>query len=101
MKSRLIELLLIVSAGFLAGCGSNPQRTHRGNLLDDKVTQDRVTAAFKRAGPEFNRVSVTITNGEAILSGTVSAPKLRERAEEITRGTHRVQEVQDQLQVGR
>lgn len=82
------------------GCASNPNHTHRGNLLDDKVTIQRVQAALKRAGQEFQYVTVTVNDGEVTLSGKVKTDQLRQRAEEIAKSTDRVTAVKDELQVG-
>lgn len=104
MKRRLlsrIALLWLTLALGLSGCAVNRSRTYRGGLLNDKVTTQRVQAALKRAGPDFNSIEVQTTRGTVILSGTVNSPEIRSRAEAIARSTHRVSDLQDDLQVGK
>lgn len=100
-----MKALIIVGVFFLlfaiagGGCGANPYRTHRGELLDDKVTSQRVQEALNRAGPDFKNVHVSITNGVVVLTGTVASPQDRARAEGIGRGVERVTKLEDDLQV--
>ena len=101
MKTRYKTIACFVLALALGGCSSNPSRTHRGNLLDEKVTEQRVNEALKRAGGDFNSVQALATKGVIVLSGTVVSPQLRSRAEQIARSVHRVSELKDDVQVRR
>lgn len=104
MKPRLlsrIALLCLSLALGLSGCAVNRSRTYRGGLLDDKVTTQRVQAALKRAGPDFNNIEVQTTKGTVILSGTVNSAETKSHAEAIARSTHRASDLQDDLQVGK
>jgi osmotically-inducible protein OsmY len=90
------SILLVLTA---FGCASNVGRTHRGDLLDDKVTTERVSAALSRAGDDFKNVKVESRDGVVILSGSTKSPEIRSRAEEIARSTHRVTSLEDRLQI--
>jgi osmotically-inducible protein OsmY len=93
--------LYVAVSGFLAatGCGSNPAKTQRPELLDDKVTAGRVEAALHRAGPEFKHVSVQALNGDVTLTGRVRSPADKSRAEEIANSLSRVKGVKDELRI--
>jgi osmotically-inducible protein OsmY len=82
-----------------AGCGSNPQKTQRPNVLDDKVTAERVQAALRRAGATFEHVSVRVDDGQVTLLGTVRSWDEKSRAEQIAHTVKRVEQVNDQLRV--
>ncbi len=101
-KVAVLMLSAVLSSFLLCACSSShPNRTHRGDLLDDKVTAQRVQAAFQRAGPDFNQVRAGVTNGTVILTGSVSSPGLQQRAEDIAKSVHRVQKLKDDLQVAK
>ena len=85
----------------VSACSSDPNRTHRGGLLDDKVTTQRVNAELTRAGREFKDIHVHTTNGVVELSGTVASAQTRTQAEGIVRKVHRVTDVEDNVQVQR
>ena len=105
MKRLQNILLLSLTMGCcllgLIGCASNPNHTHRADLLDDKVTAQRVEAAFKDAGADFKNVTVKVNGGEVTLQGTVASPEIRSRAEELVQGTDRVTNVKNELQISR
>lgn len=92
----VISIFLALASG---GCSSNLSRTHRGDVLDDKVTAQRVQAALNRAGPDFQKIQAQATDGAVVLSGTVSSSEMRSRAEEIARSIHRVNQLTDEVQV--
>jgi osmotically-inducible protein OsmY len=96
MKTFILCAILALTA---AGCSSNPSHTYRGDVLDDKVTEQRVQAALNRAGPDFKAIQAQATNGVVVLSGTVNTPEARTRAEEIARGVHRVTRLENDVQV--
>jgi len=83
----------------LTACASNPSRTHRGDVLDDKVTAQRVQSELTQAGSDFRDVHVTATNGVVTLSGSVKSSEVRSRAEDLTHQVHRVTGIDDNLQV--
>lgn len=97
MKTKMI--LCVCSCLLLNACSSNPRRTHRGDILDDKVTTERVQAALARAGSDFEDVHAGTTNGVVVLSGSVRSDDLRSRAEQIVAGVHRDVQVEDNLQL--
>ena len=81
------------------GCSSDLSRTHRGDLLDDKVTTQRVQSALQRAGNDFQNIQVQTTNGVVVLNGTVATKQTRSRAEQIVRNVHRADGMENNLQV--
>lgn len=95
--SAKILLAIWVLLPAFGGCSSDPSRTHRGSLLDDKVTAQRVKSELARSGPQFQAVQVQATNGTVVLTGFVSSPELRSRAEQIARGIHRPMRLQNEL----
>ena|SRR5581483_6375945 len=97
MKPALILLLTLV----LTACSSGTKDTHNPSLLDEKVAEERVATALRRADHGFRNVRVTSEKGVVILSGKVSSPELRERAEAIARQTPDAGRVEDQIVVGR
>jgi osmotically-inducible protein OsmY len=97
MKTSIVCCAMACLA--LTACSSNPSRTYRGDLLDDKVTTQRVQLELSRAGSDFKNVHVFTTNGVVTLSGNVESPEIRSRAEEIARNTHRDADIKDDLQV--
>ena len=90
---------VLICCFLIGGCSSNPSRTHRGDLLDDKVTNDRVQAGLARAGNDFKDVHASTTNGVVVLTGSVGSPELRSRAEQIVSDLHRGNQLEDKLQV--
>jgi osmotically-inducible protein OsmY len=83
----------------LSACSSNPNSTHRGDLLDLKVTAQRMDARIHEAGLEFRNVHAEATNDVVVLFGTVSSPQLRSRAEEIARSVRRPAQLDNRLQI--
>ena|SRR5215831_5554208 len=83
----------------LSGCGTSPKHTHRPDLLDDKVTAERVKAALDRSGPEFKDIDVQASNGRVMLGGRVPSAEAKGRAEQIALSTHRVKDIDDRLEV--
>lgn len=100
MKQFTFLIFVCLLALQFAGCNSaNPNRTYRGNLIDDKVTSQRVQAALNRAGPDFNQIQVSTDKGVVTLTGSVKNEQERARAEQIVRADHRVTDLKDDLQV--
>src|SRR5690348_7850800 len=65
------QALIIFPCLIITACSSNISRTHRGDLLDDKVTAQRVQAELSRAGNDFKNVHANSTNGVVVLAGSV------------------------------
>ncbi len=99
LRSRVAAHCFVILGFLLLGCSSSQNRTHRADLLDDKVTAQRLQAAFKEAGGELAGVQAGVTNGVIILTGSVSSPELRARAEEVARSVHRGTKLKDEVQV--
>lgn len=92
-------LSVLPCLAFITACSSNISRTHRGDLLDDKVTAQRVQAELGRAGNDFKNVHADATNGVVVLSGSVRSPEVRSRAEQIASSVRRAGKVEDNVQV--
>ncbi len=100
LRAKVLLLPAALLTVLLAGCNSaHPDRTHNADLLDDKVTAQRVQAALQRAGPQFNHVHAGVTNGTVVLSGSVSSPQLRQQAEDIAKSSHRARKLENDLDV--
>ncbi len=99
MRTSIIMLLGSLWLVAVSGCGTDFSRTHRGDLLDDKVTAQRIQSALERAGPDFQRVDVGVTNNVVVLSGSVASPDLRSRAEQIARDVHRPMKLENDVEV--
>ncbi|HJV65445.1 MAG TPA: BON domain-containing protein [Geomonas sp.] len=82
------------------GQEAQPEKTHEGPLIDNKVAALRVQAALKKEGTEFERVTVEASKEEVILTGTVASAKSRERAAEIARGVQHGIKLKNELKVG-
>ena len=99
MKRMLIMVSGLWLCVVIGGCGSNPAKTQRPDLLDDKVTAGRVDAALRRAGPDFDHVTSRATGDQVTLTGQVRTPQEKTRAEEVARSVKRVHELQNEIQV--
>lgn len=93
------NLVMWVGLSLLAGCGSNSSQTHNPDLLDDKVTTQRVRAALHRGGAQFQGVTVHTSNGVVMLTGAVASPQERQQAESLARSVHRVSKLDDKILV--
>jgi osmotically-inducible protein OsmY len=82
------------------GCGSNPSRTQRGDVLNDKVTAERVKVALEHGGKDFQQVQVQAMGADAVmLSGSVPTSQAKARAEKLARSVYRVQRVDNEVEV--
>jgi osmotically-inducible protein OsmY len=99
MKSALHFVAVCLFAITLGGCAANLNHTHRGNLLDDKVTTQRAQAALDTAGNDFKNIRVSTKNGVVTLTGTVNSRGARDSAEQIVQNIHRATGLEDDLQV--
>jgi osmotically-inducible protein OsmY len=68
----------MILAAMLPGCGLAGKQTHNTSLLDDKVLQQRVEAALKRGGKNFQDIHAQAENGTAVLTGTVRSSNVRQ-----------------------
>ncbi len=99
MKQIIIMACCIFFVALWTGCGTNQNHTYRGELLDDKVTLQRVEAALSQGGPDFKNVQVDVTNGVVTLNGKVATAQRRIRAENMARSVRREAKLEDELQV--
>lgn len=83
----------------LTSCAPDSTRTHRGDVIDDKVTTQRVQAELSRNGSRFKNVHVETKDGAVVLSGTVGSEEARTDAEKIARGVHREMQLENDIQV--
>jgi osmotically-inducible protein OsmY len=80
------------------GCGgANLRKSHEGALLDNKVLQQRVEAALRREGKDFQKVHVAADGGTVTLSGSVASTQARGRAEAISRGVYGVEKTENEI----
>jgi osmotically-inducible protein OsmY len=94
------SIFVIVQIGVFNACKTHPHKHIVAELLDDKVTTERVELALKRSGAdEFNHVKVNTSEGVVTLSGFVSNSDAKQRAEKVAEETHRATHVQNELQV--
>lgn len=99
LRAALWPALLLLCLVYGACNSSNPNRAHRGDLIEDKVTAQRVQAAFGAAGKDYAGVQTTVTNGVVILHGAVASPQLRTQAEGVAKSVHRVEKLTNELEV--
>ncbi len=93
--SALLGTLLICVAS--SGCfGARNQQLSADRFLDDKVTAQRVREALST---NFPNVQVTVTNGTAVLTGSVPTPKQKSDLDAALQGIERVKGVHDQVRV--
>jgi osmotically-inducible protein OsmY len=93
-------LLCCLCAFALSSCGGpDVSRTHRGDVIDDKVTTQRVQAALTQAGSQFKNVHVETRDGVVMLTGSVNSDENRTQAETIARGVHREMQLENDIQV--
>ncbi|HWB52792.1 MAG TPA: BON domain-containing protein [Tepidisphaeraceae bacterium] len=82
----------------LLGCNhTSLHKVHEAPLLNNKVLQQRVEAALRRAGSDFASVHVNANGGAVLLSGTVRSASVRAQAEKISRGVYGVDKIDNQL----
>ena len=96
LSGRWAPLLALVLLA--AGCfGGHAQRERKASsFLDDKVTAARVQGAL---GTNFPGVHVSVDNGVARLSGSVTTPEQKQRALALAQSVERVKKVQTDIQV--
>lgn len=102
MNRRWGMIAVLLLAGLsVPGCEEGPHlnKTHEGELLDNHVLQQRVDGALRRGGADYQNVQAHATNGTIVLTGSVSSPAARSRAEGIARGVYGVKDVRDEVRV--
>ncbi len=85
----------------LTGCtGGHPHEQRTGELLDDKVTAERVQEALRsNAAYDFPHVQITSANGTVTLSGSVENEQQKQKAAAIARSIHRVKTVENRIRL--
>jgi osmotically-inducible protein OsmY len=95
----MIPAFLLISL-LVQGCDQpNRNKVHEGQLLNDRVLQQRVESALHRKGREFDHVHVHVTDGTVMLEGTAASPDIRSRAENVAQGIYGVDSLDDEIQV--
>jgi hypothetical protein len=92
-----------VAAGLsllLCGCSLHSHKQVSASLLDEKVTVERVETALKSASEtEFKDIHATINGDTVSLSGFVKNEAARQRAAQIATTVHRVEKLENNIQV--
>ncbi len=92
-------LLLVLAMAFTACAPAEPQRP-AATFIDDRVISTKVRAELAREQEIVpHRINIETREGIVELSGSVSSPAHRQRAEEIARRVEGVRQVQNHLQV--
>lgn len=102
MKLMIYNLGLAAAlSAVMVGCASrHPHEQRTDQLIDSKVTAERVQAALHGNSPYgFPRVQVTATNGTVTLSGSVQNEQERQQAAALARSIHRVKQVENRVQI--
>lgn len=100
---RSLALVCWIGAGTavmaFTGCmGGHPHEQRTGELLDDKVTAERVREALRsNAAYNFPHVQITSANGTVTLSGSVENEQQKQKAAAIARSIHRVKTVENRI----
>jgi osmotically-inducible protein OsmY len=96
-RQAFVAAALLLS---LCGCVFHRHKQVGASMLDDKVTTDRIEAAFRANDPkELQAVQVRTSGGVVTLSGVVGTEGARERAVQLATSVHRATRVEDQIQV--
>ncbi len=102
-KISATGLLLVglISAVALLGCFGNkhPHEAKTQAFLDDEVTTERVQNALASARPGFTNITVTTTNGDVTLTGSVPNASEKQEAERIAQTIHRVKKIDNKIEV--
>jgi osmotically-inducible protein OsmY len=114
MKHRPLALLILTICVLASGCSSvltatrdNPITDDRGtrttgSALDDTLIETKVTVNVNKADPSLDKDShivVVSFNGIVLLAGQTPTAALKGKAEQAARGTQRVKQVHNELQV--
>lgn len=98
-----LRLLAIIMGllGMLAGCQAMTGQTLGQNIDDTTLTTSVKTQLARDKIGSLTRVSVDTYNGVVTLTGVVTSPQEKARAEEIAKGVNGVRDVNNNLQVQR
>jgi osmotically-inducible protein OsmY len=114
MNHRPLVLLMLASSLLASGCSSvltatrdNPITDDRGtrttgSALDDTLIETKVAVNVNKADPSLDKDShivVVSFNGIVLLAGQTPNATLKGKAEQAARGTQRVKQVHNELQV--
>ncbi len=99
--SQIAFALALSAVVSLSACTSSPSRTHDPDLLDDKVTTQRVSAALSNAGPDFQGIKVETRKQVVVLTGTVRSSEIRQRAEQLAKSVQRDAKLDDRIEIKR
>ncbi|MGN6386601.1 MAG: BON domain-containing protein [Verrucomicrobiota bacterium] len=92
--SVLFPLLL------LTGCVTHHVEPTHGNIIDERVTVERVQNELKlNSDFDFSHVQVRADQHAVYLSGTVNSPEAKQRAQQITQSLPRVKTLRNEIRV--
>jgi hypothetical protein len=95
-----ISVFLMFQLAAFTACKTHPHKHKVAELLDDKVTAERVELALRQNGAdEFNHVKVSTSEGVVTLTGFVSNSDAQRRAGKIAVAVHRGQKVNNLVEV--
>ncbi|WP_084421225.1 BON domain-containing protein [Henriciella litoralis] len=95
-KSLLIAAALAVTT-MTAGCATVQDKSF-GEAIDDSTASNEIKAKLIREGG-YGEVDVEVAGGLALLSGRVSTPEMRVKAEEIAWSSTRINDVANEIQI--
>lgn len=109
---KLLPVMALACALSLSGCvvaavggagavgmGAAEERGFEGAVDDTKIKTDITTAYIDKGFTLFHEVTVTVTEGRVVLTGSVDAPETRVDAVQLAWQTAGVRQVADELQV--
>lgn len=114
MSRQSLTLILLTLGLLVSGCTSvltatrdDPIRDDRGtrttgSTLDDSLIETKVGVNVNKADPSLDKDShivVVSFNGIVLLAGQTPNANLKSKAEQAARGTQRVKQVHNELQV--
>ncbi|MGH7928851.1 MAG: BON domain-containing protein [Candidatus Binatia bacterium] len=91
--------VMTILLGALAGCQALTGQTLGQNIDDTTLTTTVKTQLAKDKLATLTRIGVDTYNGVVSLSGVVTSPGAKARAEEIAKSVNGVKEVNNNLQV--
>jgi len=87
-------------AGAAAGGYAVGQERGVGGTVDDIKTKTDIQIAMMNAQPQLpTNIDVTVYQGRALLTGSVSSPAVKDEADRVARGVAGVRAVYDELEV--
>jgi osmotically-inducible protein OsmY len=91
---------LLLSFLLLTGCVTHHVEPTHGNLIDERVTAERVQNELKlNSDFDFSHVQVRADQHAVYLTGTVNSPEAKQRAEQITQSLPRVKALRNEIRV--